>query len=152
MKFGQLMSYYKRKLKTTSKHFCVCKEISTTSIGKWHFWSKLLILDMWYLSYRNLFKSACGPPQIPFYREFFETFFHKKFFFCNITSTGRISLSGCVYFQSYSVNVFRVSYLDIWWRHGIWISENLKFDYLKNGKIFRSEIKNIFPCFARALL
>ena len=25
--------------------FCVCKELSTTSIGKWNFYSKLLILD-----------------------------------------------------------------------------------------------------------
>ena len=37
--------------------------------------------------------------------------------------------------------MFRVSCLGIWWRHDIWISENLKFDYLKNEKSFRSEIK-----------
>ena len=41
--------------------------------------------------------------------------------------------------------------LAIWWRHGIWISENLKFDYLKNENSFRSEIKNIFPCFTNAV-
>ena len=41
--------------------------------------------------------------------------------------------------------------LGIWWRHDIWISENLKFDYLKNEKSFRSEIKNIFLCFTNAL-
>ena len=57
MKFGQFMSYYKRKnfikkfnkncsLKTSSRPFCVCKEWSITSIGKWNFWSKLLILGM----------------------------------------------------------------------------------------------------------
>ena len=45
MKFGQFMSDYKRKilsknstktgdLKTSSRFFCVCKELSTTSIGK----------------------------------------------------------------------------------------------------------------------
>ena len=33
-------------LKTSSRPFCVCKEWSITSIGKWNFWSKLLILDM----------------------------------------------------------------------------------------------------------
>ena len=55
MKFGQFMSYYKRKnfikkfckycnLKTSSRPFCVCKELSATSIEKWNFWSKLLIL------------------------------------------------------------------------------------------------------------
>ena len=40
--------------------------------------------------------------------------------------------------------MFRVSCLGIWWRHDIWISENLKFDYLKNEKSFRSEIKTFF--------
>ena len=55
MKFDQFTSYYKRifikkfykncDLKTSSRPFCVCKELSTTSIGKWNFWSKLLILD-----------------------------------------------------------------------------------------------------------
>ena len=45
MKFGQLMSYYKRKnfmkkfhkncdLKTSFRPFCVCKDLNTTSIGK----------------------------------------------------------------------------------------------------------------------
>ena len=45
MKFGQFMSYYKRKnfikkcykncgLKTSSRTSCLCKELSTTSIGK----------------------------------------------------------------------------------------------------------------------
>ena len=71
MKFGQFMSYYKRNnlikkfcnkgdLKTSFRPFCVCKELSTT-------------------------KSACRPPQIPYYRGFFEnwkgpgtSFFLKK--------------------------------------------------------------------------
>ena len=39
--------------------------------------------------------------------------------------------------------MFRVSRLGIWWRHDIWKSENLKFDYLKSEKSFRGEIKNI---------
>ena len=38
------------------------------------------------------------------------------------------------------------------WRHDIWILEKLKFDYLKNEKSFRSEIRNIFPCFRNAIL
>ena len=57
MKFGQFISYHIRKnfikkfykncsLKTSSRLFCVCKELSTTSVGKRNFWSKLLILDM----------------------------------------------------------------------------------------------------------
>ena len=32
--------------KLVSGPFCVCKEWSVTSIGKWNVWSKLLILDM----------------------------------------------------------------------------------------------------------
>ena len=36
-----------------------------------------------------------------------------------------------------------LAFQGIWWRHGIWISENIKFDYLKNEKSFRSERKNI---------
>ena len=59
-------------LKTSSRRFCVCKELGTTSTGKWNFWSKLLILDMSTQSYQILSKSACRPPQIPFYRRFFE--------------------------------------------------------------------------------
>ena len=58
MKFGQFMPNYKRKkiikkfnktwdLETSSRPFCVCNELGTTSIGKWNFWSKLLILDMY---------------------------------------------------------------------------------------------------------
>ena len=44
-------------------------------------------------------------------------------------------------------NMFRVSCLGIWWRHNVWISENLKFDCLKNEKSIWSEIKNILPRF-----
>ena len=57
MKFGQFMSYSKRNrfikkfckncsLKTSSRPFWVCKELSTASIGRWNFWSNLLILDI----------------------------------------------------------------------------------------------------------
>ena len=56
MKFGQLRSYSKRNnlikkfyknssLKTSSRPFCICKELSITSIVKWGFWSNLLTLD-----------------------------------------------------------------------------------------------------------
>ena len=46
--------------------FGVCKELNTTCTGKWNFWSKLLILDMWYQNYQNLCKSAYRPPQFHF--------------------------------------------------------------------------------------
>ena len=53
MKFGQFMSYYKRKsfikifykhcsLKTSFRPFRVCKELRLTCIRKWNFRSKLL--------------------------------------------------------------------------------------------------------------
>ena len=35
--------------------------------------------------------------------------------------------------------------------HGIWISEKLEFDYLKNEKSFQTEMKNSFSCFISAL-
>ena len=53
--------------------------------------------------------------------------------------------------QAIQWNVFRVSYLGIWWQHDIWISEKLKFDCFQNEKSFWSEIENIFPCFTNAL-
>ena len=37
--------------------------------------------------------------------------------------------------------MFHVSCLGIRWCHDIWIFEKLKFDYLKNEKRFRSEVK-----------
>ena len=40
--------------------------------------------------------------------------------------------------------MFRVSYLGIWWRQDIWISENLKSNHLKNENSFWSEKKKIF--------
>ena len=57
MKFGQFKSYYNRKkmyekiqkncdLRTSSRLFCVCKELNTTSVGQLNFRSKLLILDV----------------------------------------------------------------------------------------------------------
>ena len=49
-------------------------------------------------------------------------------------------------FQVIQQNLFLVLYLAIWWRHEIWRSKVLKFDFLENEKSFRSEIKNIFRC------
>ena len=37
-----------------------------------------------------------------------------------------------------------------WWRHEIWISKVLFFDFLENEKSFWIE-KNMFPSFAKAL-
>ena len=48
----------------------------------------------------------------------------------------------CLLSQVIQQSVFRVSCLGIWWRHEIWISENLKFDHFKNKMRFQSETKN----------
>ena len=81
IKFGQFMSYSKinnfikkfykkRGLETSSRPFCVCKELATTSMENEIF--EAIYLYKTCNSYRNYSKSACWPPQIPFYRRFFE--------------------------------------------------------------------------------
>ena len=47
--------------------------------------------------------------------------------------------------------MFLVPCLGISWRHDIWISENLKVDYLKNEKSFWSETKKIFSLVSQDL-
>ena len=119
IKFDQF-KYYKRKnfvkifykncnLKS-SRPFCVYKEFSTTSIGKWNFWSKLLMLDI------NISKTikTCHSDFLGFlftedYYQvtFWQNFFVKKIFFLwNITQTSQVSLPDCVYFPSYSLKCF----------------------------------------------
>ena len=46
---------------------------------------------------------------------------------------------------------FNISCLAISWRHDIWISKKLKYDYLKNKKSFRSSI-NLFFLVLKVLL
>ena len=69
MKFVHCMSYSKRNnfikkfyknwsLETSSRPFCVCKELSTSSIGKSNFWSNLLIFDTLILMVETLMMSA----------------------------------------------------------------------------------------------
>ena len=40
-----------------SKSFCAFKKLSSTFIGKWNIWNKLIILNMWYQNYLNMSKS-----------------------------------------------------------------------------------------------
>ena len=79
LKFGQFAILQKKKTekkscnpKTSSRPFCICKELTTTSIRKWNFWSKLPIFDMHQQNYQNLSKSAHWLLQISFCRWFFE--------------------------------------------------------------------------------
>ena len=48
--------------------------------------------------------------------------------------------------------MFHVSYLGIWWHHEIWISKELRFNYVKNENSFGSEIKSVFPSFLITLI
>ena len=88
-----IRNFYKNcGLKTGSTPFCVCKELSTTSIGK----CILLLKHSTYIRHESKITSNQRPPQIPFYRGFlvnykgpgtrfqatiFIDFFDKKFYF-----------------------------------------------------------------------
>ena len=125
MEFGQFLSYYKRKnvikkfcksrnLKTNSRPFCVCNELSRTSIGQWNFWSKLLLLDIYWQSNQNLSKSAHWPPHI--------VFFDKKFYFVILNKLVKFYYQ-TVYFPSCSVkfvSCFMLRHLMMPWHLNIW--------------------------------
>ena len=64
----------------------------------------------------------------------------------------RFHLQTVITSQFIQKNVFLVLCLGIWWRYKVWITENLKFDFLENEKRFWIEIKNIFPSFTSVLL
>ena len=59
-------------LKRALGPFLFAENLSTTSVGKWNFWNKLLKLNMYQQNYQNLSQLAYWPPQILFYRGFFE--------------------------------------------------------------------------------
>ena len=161
MKFSQYMSYYKRKKmiknfykKSSSRLFYVCKEL--ISIGKSNFWNKLLILicnskaiKICSNQHADLLRSIFREDSLKIkkglelvFRPYFpNNFLIKKFPIAILHKLAKF------HYQT----VFPVSFLGIWWCHDIWISEKLKFDYLKKEKRFQSEIKNIFPCFTSAL-
>ena len=151
-------------LKTSSRPFCVWNELNKTSIGKWNFWSQLLILHMHWQNYQNLSKSTHRPPQISpsflqripsklksFQATFFVEVFDKNFSFVMLHKLANFHHQIVFTSQVIHLKVFRVLWLGIWWHHDTWISEQLKSDYLKNEKSIPSEIKNIFSCFKSSL-
>ena len=75
---------------------------------------------------------------------FFIKFFDQNLSFVILHKLTKFHYQTVFTFQVIQQNVFHVSCLGVWWRHDIWISEKKNFDYLKNEKSFRSEIKNIF--------
>ena len=139
------MSYYKWKIKTfykncdlttSSRPFCVCKELSTTSIGKWKFWSNLLTLDMQGHIYLLLFISRPHFSQNSLIKIFLLSYYIKWPNFMT-----RLYLR----YELTQFNMCHVSCIDIWWHHDIWISEKLKLSNYRSLKFdYQSEIKNIF--------
>ena len=77
-----------------------------------------------------------------FFNKVAVAFFTEVFdFFCSITQSDQVSLPDFVItFPSFTVKCVLC-----------FMVEKLKFDYLKNEKNFRNEIKSSFPCFASAL-
>ena len=86
--------------------------------------------------------------KVTFFIDFFDNFFS----FVLFHDWPNFITKLCLFPKLFNKTCFVIHCLGNWWRHVIWISEKLKFDYLKNEKSFRSEIKNIFLCFKNALL
>ena len=97
-------------------------------------------------------KSARTPPQISFYKGFFENlkgietslqakFFIKLFFFLFFFLQYYINWPNT--FQVIQWNAFHVSCPGILWRHDFWIRGKLKFHFLLTEKSFWSKIKII---------
>ena len=70
--------------------------------------------------------------------------FHKKFSFVILYKLAKFHYQTVLTSPVIQLNVFRISYLGIWWRHNIWTFGKLNFSYLDNKKSFQREIKNIF--------
>ena len=84
MKFGQFMSYYKRRkfmkkfykncdLKTSPRFACVRKELGTTSIGKWNLLRQAIYIRFVIAKLSEFTKSACMASKIPFTEDIFKT-------------------------------------------------------------------------------
>ena len=90
-------------------------------------------------------------PATSFQAIFFLNFFGKIFSFVILHKLAKFHYQTVFTSQVIHQYLLRVSCLCIWWPHDIWILEKIKFDYLKNEKSFRNEMKNIFPCFTNPL-
>ena len=63
---------------------------------------------------------------------------------CNVTLNWPNLITRLCLVPKLFSKICSVSCLGIWWRHDIWITEKLKFDYLMNKKNFTSYLKVIF--------
>ena len=161
MKFGQFMSYYKRKnfiknfykncdLKTSSRPFFICKEGSMKQATYIRFvianLSKFVQISI-LTSTESFLQKGLELVSRPY---FLQKFLMKKYFVI-LLKLAKFHYQTAFTFQFIQQYMFRVSCLGIWWRHDIWVSQMFQFDYFKNQKSFRSEIKSIFSCFEIAL-
>ena len=119
-------------VETSHRHLCV-QRIKDNLYWKIKFAKQATHVRYVKQNHPNLSKSVCGPPQIPFYRGFFENwkgpgtslqvkFFDKNFFYY-ITETGQISLTDYVNFPSHSVKCvfcFMLRHLMASWHLNIW--------------------------------
>ena len=130
--------YKNYNLKTTSRPFCICKGLGTTSIGKCNLWITLHII-------RYVIAKLSKFVQISMQAS--SHFFLQRIFW----PTGQISLTGFVYFPSYSVkcvSCFMLRYLMTLWqlnisKINIWLSQERKELSKWN--------KKAFPCFTSLL-
>ena len=81
----------------------------------------------------------------------FHIIFWKKNYFIILHKLAKVHYQTVFTSQVIHQYMLHVSCLGIGWRHDIWISEKLKFDYPKDETSFQSEIKNVFPSFTSAL-
>ena len=139
-------------LKISSRLFCVCKELSTTSNSKMKFLMQSTYIRYVIAKLLKLVKSTCRPPQIPFLwrilwkfkslelvsRLLFSYNFLIKNLLCNVTLNWPNLITRLCLVPKLFSKICSVSCLGIWWRHDIWITEKLKFDYLMNKKNFTS--------------
>ena len=82
MKFGQFMSYHNKKfyqkfykdcqLKTSSRHYCVCKEFKHSMYWKMKFLKEATCIRYLLAKSSKFVQSALRTPLIPFYKVFFE--------------------------------------------------------------------------------
>ena len=118
IKFGQFMSYYKREkfikkyykncdLKTSSRPFCVCKELSITSNWKMKsfkqaFYTRSVLAKLSkFVQISSLTSSDCFFQRIMWKRKFFD-----KKFSSVILQTGQMSLPDCVPLKLFSKMCF----------------------------------------------
>ena len=117
------------ELQTCSRLFCVCKELSTTSIGKRILWSdlrryvivklsKFVQINMQTSSDSILQKILWKLPGISFHVTFFNKIFWQKFSIVILRQLAKFHNQISFTSEFIQQNVFHVSCLGIWWCNG----------------------------------